>query len=372
MSKKRGVLIILGYWMHRYSDGFLTRRTTTKSMKLPVTVFQQIIRVSREVLKGRIEVDAWSSAFGSYPHNAPAEDKRKAAEDLLASLGHLPKAEDLGFFLGLRIPATAYGEIGMGFRVAPTLRDSVKLVADFHHLIVPLVHYSYQDRGDGGQFEIGFKRVVHGRSEAVLVAAAVSMLCREIRTYGVLGIGIQRLELTASSKGMEARYQKHLRITPASTDALRNVVVLEKSVLSCVNPSADLDTFLRIRANAQAQAALDGEKSRLPIRIRERLLARIQDPPDMDELAGSIGMNKRQLRQALAKEGVSYQTLLRDCRVEHARTLLQNSALTIVQVAHRLGYADPAVFSHAFTRWTGKSPSTYRNELFKRANSSAG
>jgi AraC-like DNA-binding protein len=40
--------------------------------------------------------------------------------------------------------------------------------------------------------------------------------------------------------------------------------------------------------------------------------------------------------------------------------LLSHAGLTVEEVAVRLGYADTASFTHAFTRWRGNPPSQYR------------
>jgi AraC-like DNA-binding protein len=36
--------------------------------------------------------------------------------------------------------------------------------------------------------------------------------------------------------------------------------------------------------------------------------------------------------------------------------------LTLAQIAWLLGYERPIAFTHAFKRWTGRSPSVVRNE----------
>ena len=45
-------------------------------------------------------------------------------------------------------------------------------------------------------------------------------------------------------------------------------------------------------------------------------------------------------------------------------------ALTVEEalslIAERLGYSDLSAFSHAFYRWTGKSPSAFRSEMLAR------
>jgi AraC-like DNA-binding protein len=39
-----------------------------------------------------------------------------------------------------------------------------------------------------------------------------------------------------------------------------------------------------------------------------------------------------------------------------ARQLLATGSLSVAQVAHRLGYAEPASFIHAHRRWHGTTP----------------
>jgi AraC-like DNA-binding protein len=41
---------------------------------------------------------------------------------------------------------------------------------------------------------------------------------------------------------------------------------------------------------------------------------------------------------------------------------LLTTKLSIEDVAERVGYNDAAAFSNAFKRWTGISPSAYRNK----------
>jgi AraC-like DNA-binding protein len=39
---------------------------------------------------------------------------------------------------------------------------------------------------------------------------------------------------------------------------------------------------------------------------------------------------------------------------------LRKTSMTSEEIASRLGYSDAANFRHAFIRWTGKSPSDFR------------
>lgn len=77
------------------------------------------------------------------------------------------------------------------------------------------------------------------------------------------------------------------------------------------------------------------------------------------QVARAVGMAERTLKRRLAEQRTSYSELLD--RARHMRALeLLGSELSIEEVAERLGYSDPANFTRAFRRWTGKSPRAVR------------
>lgn len=53
--------------------------------------------------------------------------------------------------------------------------------------------------------------------------------------------------------------------------------------------------------------------------------------------------------------------LLNELRVEKAKKLLENPALSVSEIAERVGYSDTPHFSRVFKKLTGKSPGEWRN-----------
>jgi AraC-like DNA-binding protein len=82
--------------------------------------------------------------------------------------------------------------------------------------------------------------------------------------------------------------------------------------------------------------------------------------PSIDELAQKLHMSTRTLRRKLNALDYSYQQIFDDLRKELAINYLQNSALSIVDIAHMLQFSDSSNFSSAFRKWTHKSPSAFR------------
>ena len=74
-------------------------------------------------------------------------------------------------------------------------------------------------------------------------------------------------------------------------------------------------------------------------------------------IAAEFGMSDRTFARRLAEEGHTFSQLLDRLRLELARRYLVDDRLAISKVAWLLGYKEAGAFSHAFRRWTGKSPS---------------
>ena len=75
------------------------------------------------------------------------------------------------------------------------------------------------------------------------------------------------------------------------------------------------------------------------------------------------GMGVRTLQRKLSVKGLVYSDLVDRVRFQNARKHLAENELKIAEISHALGYSDPANFTHAFSRWSGISPSLYRTQM---------
>jgi AraC-like DNA-binding protein len=77
-------------------------------------------------------------------------------------------------------------------------------------------------------------------------------------------------------------------------------------------------------------------------------------------IARKLGMSQRTLARRLASEGSSFTAVLDDLRRNLAKHYLSDSGVPITTVAWLLGYQEASAFTHAFKRWTGKTPKQAR------------
>jgi transcriptional regulator GlxA family with amidase domain len=81
----------------------------------------------------------------------------------------------------------------------------------------------------------------------------------------------------------------------------------------------------------------------------------------LDDVAHRVASSRRQLQRAYAEiGGSSFRRELARVRMRKAAELLAVGRLTVREVAHRVGYRQPAQFAKAFRRHHGLAPSDFR------------
>jgi AraC family transcriptional regulator, regulatory protein of adaptative response / methylphosphotriester-DNA alkyltransferase methyltransferase len=105
------------------------------------------------------------------------------------------------------------------------------------------------------------------------------------------------------------------------------------------------------------------------IRLRTSLYEEATDIVDreyaaelsLDDIARRVASSRRQLQRAYAEiGGTTFRDHLTRVRMQKAAEMLSTRALTVREVAHRVGYRQPAQFAKAFRRYLGVAPSDFR------------
>ena len=80
----------------------------------------------------------------------------------------------------------------------------------------------------------------------------------------------------------------------------------------------------------------------------------------MGEVARSLGMSERTLGRRLADEGLNFTEILHQLRRDLAVSYLGDRKLHVSKIAWLVGFHEVSAFTHAFKRWTGKTPKQLR------------
>lgn len=82
--------------------------------------------------------------------------------------------------------------------------------------------------------------------------------------------------------------------------------------------------------------------------------------PALEAVAAQLQSTPQTLRRRLRAEGRAYQQLKDDLRRDAAISLLAQPALSLIEVANRVGFSEASTFHRAFKHWTGVAPGEYR------------
>jgi AraC family transcriptional regulator, regulatory protein of adaptative response / methylphosphotriester-DNA alkyltransferase methyltransferase len=81
----------------------------------------------------------------------------------------------------------------------------------------------------------------------------------------------------------------------------------------------------------------------------------------LDDIARRVASSRRQLQRAYSEVGATtFRDQLTRVRMDRAAELLARRSVTVREVAHRVGYRQPAQFAKAFRREKGLAPSDFR------------
>lgn len=142
-----------------------------------------------------------------------------------------------------------------------------------------------------------------------------------------------------------------------------NVIQLKHSDLKLRLVEAD-DRLLKLlrRYCRDVLARHPGDAPNLEERIERLVMDRLtSDNVRFRDAAMQLGMSPRSLSRRLAECGTSYRDIVDNLRKELALRYLGDRRLSSTEIAFLLGYNELSTFNHAFKRWTGLTPTQYRN-----------
>ena len=110
-----------------------------------------------------------------------------------------------------------------------------------------------------------------------------------------------------------------------------------------------------------ALAGRKGDSSQLRSRVENAISSLLPHGRVLlGDIARTLGMSERTLGRKLADEGLNFTEILQQLRHDLAVRYLDDRKLHVFKIAWLLGFHDVSAFTHAFKRWTGKTPSQTR------------
>ena len=128
------------------------------------------------------------------------------------------------------------------------------------------------------------------------------------------------------------------------------LVTGDPHLLETLRPFCDEAARARHTALGSIRASVETEVQRLLPHGRA----------NVETVAKGLALSVRTLSRKLSGEGTTFAAVVDELRRSLALEYLREPRFTLSQIACLLGYETPTSFTHAFKRWTGRSPSAAR------------
>lgn len=148
---------------------------------------------------------------------------------------------------------------------------------------------------------------------------------------------------------------------PVEYGAPRNELLLDPTWMTLPVAREPRYAFGILARHADALLAQLNQEQTVRGRIEAALIPVLhKGAPGIAATAREMGMSRATLYRRLRDEGVTFAGLVEGLRRRLALDYLEAGKTSVNEVAYLTGYSDPAAFSRAVKRWTGRSPKALR------------
>jgi AraC family transcriptional regulator len=121
-----------------------------------------------------------------------------------------------------------------------------------------------------------------------------------------------------------------------------------------------------LRHYSTASKLTNGAASKLPRyklqRVTEYINDNLREELTLSKISATLSMSPYHFAHAFRQTtGLAPHRYVIQRRIEHAKSLLRETDLSVAEVAHQVGYANQSNFSVVFHQLTGQTPRSFRN-----------
>ncbi len=263
----------------------------------------------------------------------------------------------LGLVIGKLMTLSHHGQAGIAVMTQDTLADCMKTACRFAERLFPPLQFSYEEAEHTSRLVMEQHIDLHGLYDFFMEIKVTSF-------YYIMKhlVGPNHEPLALRFGYAEPNHSviyRHYFNCPIEFSCGRTEIVLDRALTTYILPLANRVMAIQAENTLFESLPVSGV-ALLPIRLKKILLKNYGAFPSLENAASSLGMSGRTLRRKLSEEGSSYQSILNDVRRQLSMELLVQQRDSITEIAFLLGFNDASAFTKAFKKWTGVSPSQYR------------
>jgi AraC-like DNA-binding protein len=271
---------------------------------------------------------------------------------------HQLQRPTLGLQLGAAVNVVSWGPVSLGYMASATSRELLDFAIVFQHAAGRLPTLRGETLNES--FRLIAQAHFHDRDVAAFLVdetfAALVQICRQ-----VVGphFNPQQVDLVIERPVHGAVYEDVFRC-PVRFGRAENRVYFPAEPYAV--RTADRLALQQVARWLTPEGEARPEPSELESAVIQAIRRDLAHPMPLSDIAASLNISERTLRRRLVGLGYSYAALLNEERKSRALSLITHSTRTIHEIALECGFADGRTLQRAIKRWTGYSPTGFRQQ----------
>ena len=275
---------------------------------------------------------------------------------------HDTQQSNLGLLLGSNEGQVAMGILGFAMQACKNVAEAMQTALHYHPISGSVLDLAVHIQTDYCEVEVSQRY----SNNALNSLSAV--FCDEVFASMITCLNMMlgdhheliHLELNYDGSAYLADYQRIFNC-PIHFNSTRNLIRFNKTILSRTLKNyspANYQTAIKICDSAFDQFKQINQPSLVNV-LQHLIVSHLPERFDMQQAAQHFHLSERHLRRLLMDEGINFQLLKQHVLEEKAKKLLSEN-YSISEISHFLGFSELREFRRAFKRWTGYSPTHYK------------
>jgi len=279
---------------------------------------------------------------------------------VLENASRVTQDRNLGLNVGMRGSPTEAGLLGYIALNSPTLYEALFNATRFVRLHNEGSRVEMNIVGEIAVIEL--IQLEHRLEDTRQISEFhLSLTTAMFRRLSACDIPFIAVEFKHQQIGEIAAYERAFGVKPKFGSSQNALLLPSKFLYETAVPNAD-DKLLKIlTVHAKDILAKMPDQEDLVGLVSALIVDHLSDGvPAANEISKELGMSGRTMARRLAEKGRSFRDIVDDIRHKLAIEYVNNPDLRLSEIAYLLGYSEVSAFNHAFKRWTGITPSSYR------------
>ncbi|UCH46521.1 MAG: AraC family transcriptional regulator [Betaproteobacteria bacterium] len=252
------------------------------------------------------------------------------------------------------------GVLGHAWLSSSTLRTCLRRLDQYHRIVGERADIRAEEGEHGITVTVSFP-TVDPTVASVTYDMCMSLLIDMCRMNAGASLRPVMVSLTRDRPDDVSPYRRFFGV-PVRFGAKQNAFQIATKDAERLLPSSNRQlalVFDKMLTEELARLVKDDVITRCKAVVLEHLAA---GETSEEETAKALHMSTRSLQRKLAQAETSYVQLVDETRRDLAMRYIEDPSRSSTEIAFELGFSAPSAFTRAFKRWTGQSPTEFREK----------